>query len=112
MLNDILPDSRAKITRHRVFQGGVAWVPVYCANCGKDGGLVPEENMTFVFYQCQPCADKTGPLLDHYKMPDEVFFEKVKQEQIAAYGRYLTPEEIGAVIENNDTPLAKLLLKK
>ena len=70
MLNDILPDSRAKTTKGRVFQGGTTWVPVYCATCGKDGGLVPEQNMTFVFYQCQPCADKTGELFGHYKLPD------------------------------------------
>lgn len=107
----LLPDSRAKETKNRVFTPTGTWIPIFCANCGCDGGLVPEENMTFVFYQCQKCSETCGELTGHYKMPDEVFFEKLKQEQLAAFGRYLTPEEISAVVEAGDTPLATLLTK-
>jgi hypothetical protein len=43
-------------------------------------------------------------------MPDEVFFEQVRQEQLASHGRYLTDIELAAAVENDaSSPLAKLL---
>jgi hypothetical protein len=108
---DILPDCRAKVATGRVFQGGTTWIPVFCANCGVDGGLVPEENMRSVFYLCNKCAETHGPIAGHMMMPDEVFFEKIKQEQLAAHGRYLTLDELSAVIQQDDSPLATLIIK-
>jgi hypothetical protein len=49
--------------------------------------------MTFCFYLCQPCAETYGQIAGMMLMPDEVFFEHVKQEQLARHGRYLTPDE-------------------
>jgi hypothetical protein len=106
---DILPDCRAVDTKGRVFTLGGVWIPVYCANCGVDGGMVPEENMTFVFYLCQKCAETHGPIAGMMMMPDEVFFEKLKQEQIASYGKYLTEQELLAIVEAGDSPLATLI---
>jgi hypothetical protein len=109
---DILPDCRCSVivTPRRMVQGpGGMWMPVYCANCGADGGLCPVENMTFLFYLCNKCAETYGQIAGTMMMPDEIFFQKLKDEQEATYGRSLTPEEIAAIVEAGDSPLAKLL---
>jgi len=106
MADDLLPDSRAKITRGRVFQGGTTWVPVFCANCGKEGGLVTE-NVTFAFWICTPCEKKNGNITGMLRVPDQVFYEKMLQEQIEYMGRPMTEQELLDVPEH--TPLAKLI---
>ena len=106
---DILPDSRAKETKGRIFTQIGVWVPVFCANCGTNGGSCPEENMNFLFYLCAKCAETHGAIAGTMMMPDEIFFEKLKQEQIASYGRYLNQQELAAVVEADASPLAKLL---
>lgn len=105
----MLPDSRAHEVRGRVFTSMGCFVPVYCANCGADGGLVPEEGMTFVFYLCNKCAETYGPIAGMMLMPDEVFFQKLKEEQQASYGRFLTEQELAAVVEADASPLATLI---
>lgn len=106
---ELLPDSRAKNVTGRVFTMNGTWVPVFCANCGKDGGLCPEENMTFLFYLCVACNETYGAIAGTMVMPDEVFFEKCKQEQMESYGRYLTESELIAVVQEDASPLATLL---
>lgn len=106
---DILPDSRARETKGRIFTQIGVWIPVFCANCGVPGGSCPEENMTFLFYLCNKCAETHGAIAGTMMMPDEVFFQKLKEEQIASYGRYLTQPELAAVVEADASPLAKLL---
>lgn len=106
---DLLPDSRARETKGRVFTPHGAFVPVFCANCGAPGGHCPEENMTFMFYLCNKCAETHGQIAGTLMMPDEVFFEKVREEQLASHGRYLTPNEVAAVLEADASPLAKLI---
>lgn len=106
---DILPDSRARETRNRIFTPGGAWIPIFCASCGKDGGSCPEENMTFIFYLCNDCFKKHGHLTGTMVMPDEVFWAKVKEEQMASFGRYLTELELAAVVEADASPLATLI---
>lgn len=109
-MQDILPDSRAKEAKGRIFTPSGAWIPVFCANCGKPGGSCPEENTTFLFYQCSPCNEKYGVIAGTMVMPDEVFFEQLRQEQLASHGRYLTELELATAVEANDSsPLAKLL---
>ena len=49
--------------------------------------------MTFVCWMCQPCLDKYGKIAGTMLVPDAVFFERVKQEQVAKYGRVLSAEE-------------------
>lgn len=108
-MTEILPDSRAKNTTGRIFTASGTWVPVFCANCGKPGGACPEENMTFLFYICPKCNETYGAIAGTMQMPDEVFFEKLKQEQIASHGRYLTEQELVAVVQEDASPLATLL---
>lgn len=71
--------------------------------------MVPEENMTFAFWLCDPCYDKYGYLTATSVVPDQVFWEQVKREQIEKYGRLLTEGELQAVVESNTTPLATLI---
>jgi hypothetical protein len=109
---DLLPDSRASkiVTPRGMVQGpGGMWEPVFCANCGAEGGLVPTENMTFLFYLCNACAQTHGAITGTMMMPDEVFFQKLKDEQLASYGRYLTEIELHQVLEADASPLATLL---
>ena len=106
---DLLPDSRAKDTKGRIFTTNGAWVPVFCANCGVNGGSCPEEGTTFLFYLCQKCADTHGAIASTLLMPDELFFEKLKQEQMASYGRYLSEVELATVVEADASPLATLV---
>lgn len=109
---DILPDCRAK--NSKTINRGVLsnWTPIYCANCGADGGLVPEENMTFAFYLCNKCAETHGQIANTYIMPDEVFWEKLKQEQLEVYGRYITDEEMARELENESSIFSKLLKER
>ena len=89
----LLPDSRLKTetTTHR--HVGLNWQPIFCANCGKEGGFVPED-VTFAFYICTPCSLKCGDIDGMYMVPDEVFFQEVKNAQIEKYGKELTENEI------------------
>jgi hypothetical protein len=70
----LLPDSRPKIQRNVQFHLGLNWTPIYCANCGADGGFVPEDNCNFAFYLCNSCAEKLPPIEGTYRVPDEVFW--------------------------------------
>lgn len=103
----LLPDSRPKVQRSVTRHKDINWTPIYCANCGKDGGFVPEENCNFAFYLCDPCAEKWSPLVDTYMVPDEVFWNKVKEEQLTKYGRVLQPDELQKILKE-DNSLSKL----
>jgi len=105
---EILPDCRAKEGHGAIPSLMGYWVPVFCANCGKEGPAVTE-GATFLFWLCNTCATTHGQIAGTMLMPDEVYFEQVKQEQIASYGRYLTVEELSAVVEADASPLATLL---
>ncbi len=109
---DILVDSRTTTVftpRGAVPGPGGYWVPIFCASCGRDGGLVPQENMTFVSWLCNPCFAIYGPQTVLMVMPDQVFWEKVKQEQLEKYGRLLSSEELQVIVEADATPLATLI---
>jgi hypothetical protein len=105
----VLPDSRARQTRGRIFTNAGVYVPIFCANCGVESGSCPEENMSFLFYLCQKCFETHGHITGLMVMPDEVFFQKLKDEQLASYGHYLTQDELKAVVEEDASPLATLL---
>jgi hypothetical protein len=106
---ELLPDCRAREAKGTVLGPMGNMVPIFCANCGTQGGWVPEENMTFLYWLCNTCAETYGPIANTMMMPDEVFFERLKQEQIDKYGRFLTEQEIVAVIEEGTSALAKLI---
>jgi len=106
---DILPDSRAKETKARVYTPAGAWIPFFCANCGKECGSCPEQNMTFLFYLCPKCFETHGEIAGTMTVPDKVFFDRISQEQQEAYGRVLTHAELVQVVQDDSSPLATLL---
>lgn len=92
----------------------MTWLYMYCANCGCDGGRVLESSLpeTFAFYLCIPCGEKWAPMAGYAMMPDEVFFDKVKQAMIEEYGRELTSQEIIEVLKDENSILYKLALER
>lgn len=107
---NVLPDSRARNKeRGRVFRGSQAWLPVYCANCGKDAGWCPETT-NFLFYLCDLCVQAHGQIAGTMLVPDEVFWQKCREAQMNEYGRELAPIELAKTLEEEGaSPLAKLL---
>lgn len=88
-------------------------VPIYCASCGVEGGAVPEENMTFAFWLCDKrlngCFEKYGEIAGMMAVPDQVFWQKVRQEQVERYGRELGFRELADIVAADASPLATLI---
>jgi hypothetical protein len=108
---EVLPDSRARIIctpKRSLCIAGAWWEPVFCANCGVQGPRVPEENMTFAFWLCTSCYETWGEIAGTMAMPDEVFFQTLRDAQRERYGRLLTPEEAQAELANPDSLLSTL----
>jgi hypothetical protein len=105
----LLPDSRAREAKGVVSVKGTNFVPIFCANCGGPGGGVPVEHMTFAFFLCDPCCEKWGPIAGVMSVPEEVFWEKVKQEQLDSHGRLLSNAEIVREIDDAESTLSKLV---
>lgn len=108
MTVDLLPSSRPQRSTGAIERAGTWWAPIFCANCGADGGLVPEENMTFAFYLCNLCGERWGELANTYTEPDAIFWQRVQEEQLDRYARLLTPAELLRALEDASHPLAKL----
>jgi hypothetical protein len=113
---DLLPSSALSriVTPKKMVQGvGGMWVPLYCANCGADCGYAPEYDAQEWFFLCgaehNDCVKTWGPIAASMAMPYELFMEKIRREQMEKYGRLLTPEEVGKVLEEDDSTLATLI---
>lgn len=114
--DNIAPDSRLKVivTPKGAFQGEflgrkIWFVPTFCINCGKQGPDVPEENMRAFSYLCNGCFKTHGTALDAAVIPDQVFWEAVRQESLEQHGRELTHQELALVAAADASPLATLL---
>ena len=105
---DVLPDSRPERAANHHFYRGMWWVPFYCANCGADGGMVPEENCTFAFWLCVPCGEKWAPLPGTFMTPDETFWKRVHEAQIENCGRELSAPELIEALKDENHFLTKL----
>lgn len=107
---NILPDSRLTKPGAGINRGAAGtWQPIFCAQCGCEGGMVPEENMTFAFWLCNPCFASHGHITTTYVMPDEVFWARLVDEQREKYGRILTVDELQVIVDANSSPLATLI---
>ena len=89
--------------------GGTNYTPIFCANCGKPGGGVSDEHITFAFWLCDYCFEAWGPIAGTYAVPDEVFWEKIKFAQMEKYGRILTAEEIAVEASKPESIISKLI---
>ena len=116
---NILPSSLMKnptgVVRHKfsigAFEFSKNFAPLYCGCCGKDSGTfvqLDDLGPNFAFYQCQACLDKYGSIDGTYAIPDEVFWQRVKEAQLEKYGRELTPAEITEALKDEHHPLSLL----
>lgn len=105
---EILPDSRARTVKGSIKGPWGYWLPIFCANCGAEGGYVPEENMTFAFYLCRNC-EHLGSTANMMAEPDVAFWNRVNKEQMDKYNRLLSQKELQKVVEDSSTPLSTLL---
>ena len=117
---DILPDSRASngagsvVAEFKTACGQVlraTYVPLYCANCGKQCGHVTD-NMTFMFYLCPKCFEDYGEIAGTYAVPETAFNEAVGQEMQDGYGRTLTTEEIAYLSDRDKLSSGLRLLER
>lgn len=104
----IAPDSRTRVPTGAKWTPNGMVIPIYCATCHKPGGYVPEENMTFVCWLCDDCYHANGPLLNTTVMPDEVFWQEVKDAQVTKYGRERTAQEVIAALSDPESLESKL----
>jgi hypothetical protein len=114
MPGDILPNCIALRNEKSVVWGnGMKWLPTFCANCGKEGGMVLQTDWervkNFAFYLCDPCADKWAPMANTGLAPDEVFWRKLHEAQLEAFGRDLTEEEIVEALRDDESIITKLV---
>jgi len=112
---DILPSSWLREPKRSVPHvfGSIPGTNAYCANCGRKGPLIPdvsglELRENFHCWLCDACAEKWGPLLGLQLMPDEAFFQKVKEAQLEKYQRELTPDELLKELSDPNSTLSKL----
>lgn len=90
------------------------WLRLYCASCGVDGGRVRDTEMpsNYAFYLCDEkqnnCVEKYGHLDGTFMIPDEVFFEKVKQAQLESYGHILSQNELAMELQDESSTMSKL----
>lgn len=118
MRAEVAPDSRlSKILTPKSVKWDAVWgcfmEPVFCASCGVQGPWVPEKNMDFAFWLCDKklngCFEKHGEIAGTMVMPDQVWWEKIKQESLEKHGRELTHTELSAVVASDSSPLATLI---
>jgi hypothetical protein len=108
---NVLPSSRCEeivTPRGVLWHRGMWWVPIYCPSCGTDGGYTPQDS-TFLFWLCQECYEKYGDQTQFYVMPDEVFWQRLADEQLESYGRMLEMHELEAIVAADASPLATLI---
>lgn len=107
MAVELLPDSRMRHTVGGVVgPNGATWVPIFCANCGATGGLVPESFCTFAFWLCRKC-EHFGDFAHCLTEPDAAFWTRVHAE---AADQGLTEfDQVVLALDDPSSSLAKLL---
>jgi hypothetical protein len=114
---DVLPDCRTRRATGGIHApGGGTLLPIYCANCGKKWGMVPEEHITFAFALCNPCSEKHGDIAHMYKEPDHVFWARLDEAQRERKAQIhatsgdgaLTPAELTTALSDPSSALSKL----
>lgn len=111
---DILPESRMRRRIGAIHGPDGELIPIFCANCGKSCGRVPEKYITFTFALCDPCSEKHGDPAHFMKEPDYVFWERVHAAQLEDNKKRLgverpsTAEEIRVQLDDSTSLMSKL----
>lgn len=105
---DILPDSRPRDRRGAVHVlGKGTFVPVYCANCGRQYGMVPEKMITHVFALCDgKCSTVWGHVAHGWTDPDAKVRTDLAEAMRTDYGRLLTQVELYEALDHPKQSLA------
>jgi len=113
LISNVVPSSVAREIKGDVMRNGVKWIPIFCANCGCDGGYVPEPSKDFAFFLCDvnqnACAEKWSPMVDLMVVPQEKFWEVARQEQLERLGREMTVDEVANALKDPNHWLHSLL---
>lgn len=113
LIASVLPSSVAREIKGDRVRNGVKEIPIFCANCGVDGGWVPEPSKDFAFFLCDDnqngCSAKWSPMVDFMVVPQEKFWEVARQEQLERLGREMTPVEIANAVKDPNHWLHSLL---
>lgn len=93
---DLLPDSRLQVVRGAKWSAawGCMAMPIFCANCGKNGGYVPEANCDFACWLCNDCVREHPLPLGLHVTPDEAFWAKVAEDMGLVQSPPATPPAI------------------
>lgn len=95
---------------HPLAKCQVEYIRIYCASCCKLSPYeIVAETKDFAFWICASCAEHWSPLVDTYCVPDEVWFERNKQEMLAREGRELAGPEIVELLRDPNHYLHKLI---
>lgn len=118
---ELLPDCRLttpkRTTRIVNKLGSINYTPLFCANCGADGGMVPEyvpqvQGYNFAFYLCDPCAEKWSALAGTMLIPDQAYWLKLREMQMSDYGHELTSEEVVIELQNPTSKLSRFVSER
>ena len=116
-MDDLFPTSISRERRDVIFgyhpfaSGKIAYLPTFCANCGERGPRVPEVMIAsggdFTYF-CEPCGEKYSSETGRMKVADELYFEKVSEAQLEAYGRPLEVHEILDQLTDPNSLMSKM----
>lgn len=104
----ILPSSMTRESRRAVVKDGLTHEPIYCANCGKEGGESIRAPGNFLFWLCDPCSEKWEPMVGVSMIPNDVMRQRIVDVQLEEYGRHLAPSEVMDALSDVNSPLSKL----
>lgn len=109
MAVDTLPSSFARASRGEKVINGLLCRMAYCANCGTPDSWFPvaAEHLPH-FCLCNACVDKWGVPAAAMEIMTQPLWEKIKQAQLEAEGRELTPAEWQRALDDPSHYLSKL----
>lgn len=56
-----IPDARAKRAKNELKHRLLGWMePIFCTNCGCDGGMISRDWAAYVTYLCDACVETYG----------------------------------------------------
>jgi hypothetical protein len=109
---DILPESRTRDRKGGVQTANGWYLPIYCANCGKRWGMVPEKHITFAFALCDSCHETHGTPAHFHMEPDQVFWKRVQEAMLDEKIDSLTEQEMKQRADDPSSKIGKLLKER
>ena len=116
MSADVLPDSRARNSKDVVLVNGINYVPIFCANCGRRYGMVPESQITHVTALCDTggCSEQYGHAAHFMADGDTAMRENTAEVHAALVkklGRPITGAELDEMARTGAEPKLSALYR-